>query len=117
MAGYQKILYNPTDLARALEFPGGATDARTSGERILPSGGSDETQCECRAGKIGARGPERIGRGPETVRRRWHPLADVGQERSRGARRRERRHPGQEWGRTGCSPGRLSVAAGPPGWH
>ncbi|KAJ1118362.1 hypothetical protein NDU88_006554 [Pleurodeles waltl] len=67
--GYQKILYNPADLARALVFPGGATDACTSGEKILPSGGSDETRCECRAGKIGARGPERIGRGPETVRR------------------------------------------------
>ncbi|KAJ1167271.1 hypothetical protein NDU88_007663 [Pleurodeles waltl] len=101
--------------ARALEFPGGATDARTSGEKIPSSGGSDETRCECRAGKIGTRGPERIGRGPETVRRRWRPLADVGQKRSRGARRRERRHPGQERGSTGGSPSRLSVAAGAPG--
>ncbi|KAJ1174688.1 hypothetical protein NDU88_006508 [Pleurodeles waltl] len=55
-AGYQKILYNPADLTRVLEFPGGATDAYTSGEKILPSGGSDETQRECRAGK-----PEREG--------------------------------------------------------
>ncbi|KAJ1099033.1 hypothetical protein NDU88_004137 [Pleurodeles waltl] len=103
--------------SRALVFTGGATDARTSGEKILPSRASDETWCECRAGKIGARGPERIRRGPESVRRRWRPLADVGQERSRDAVQRERRHPGQERGHAKRQPRSARGAAGAPGWH